>query len=395
MQERFDRRTTRTVNVGEVPIGSEHPVVVQSMINEKTQNISHAAEQIKNLHLKGAEIVRVATPTFKDAQTLFDIKKELVKRYKNVPLVADIHHQGAKIALEAVKHVEKVRINPGLLVFHKPIERRNDYSENEIAQQIDEIDQTLLPIINACKENGVALRIGVNHGSLAERLTVMWGNTPKGMVESALEYLRICQSRGFNGLIVSLKASSVPTMQEANRLMVREMDKESMDYPIHLGVTEAGKDQYARIKSALGIGTLLSEGIGDTIRVSLTEDPVAELSVGYDILQGLELKKTKAEIIACPSCGRTTFDLTEVTDRITSAVFHLKGLKIAIMGCVVNGPGEIADSDYGIMGISEGKVAVFRGKKQVATVIQNEAEEALISLIKEDSKWINPPKSSE
>ena len=177
--------------------------------------------------------------------------------------------------------------------------------------------------------------------------------------------------------------------------MVNEMNKENMDYPIHLGVTEAGKDQYARIKSALGIGTLLSEGIGDTIRVSLAEDPIVELSVGYDILQGLGLEQTKAEIIACPSCGRTTFNLPGVTDRITSAVFHLKELKIAIMGCVVNGPGEIADSDYGIMGISGGKVAVFRGKKQVGTVIQSEAEEALTSLIKKDGKWIDPPKSFE
>jgi len=394
MQERFEQRLTRTVNVGEVPIGSGYPVVVQSMITENIQNTIHAARQIKSLHLNGAKIVRIAIPTLKDAQSLADIKKELLRTYKNVPLVADVHHQGATIVVEAAKYVEKIRINPGLMVTNKSV-HKNNYSEKEIVQQIDKIDQVLVPIINACKENGVALRIGVNHGSLAERLTFMWGDTPKGMVESALEYLRICRSRGFNDLVVSLKSSRVSVMQEANRLMVNEMNKENMDYPIHLGVTEAGKDQYARIKSALGIGTLLSEGIGDTIRVSLAEDPIVELSVGYDILQGLGLEQTKAEIIACPSCGRTTFNLPGVTDRITSAVFHLKELKIAIMGCVVNGPGEIADSDYGIMGISGGKVAVFRGKKQVGTVIQSEAEEALTSLIKKDGKWIDPPKSFE
>lgn len=395
MKERFERRITRTVNVGEVSIGSGHPVVVQSMITENTQNILRAAQQIKDLHLNGAKIVRITTPTFKDAQALAEIKKELKKTYKNVPLVADVHHQGTAIAVEAADHVEKIRINPGLLIFHKRAERKDDYTENEVAQQIDEIDQALVPIINACKKNGVVLRIGVNHGSLAERLTVMWGDTPKGMVESALEYLRICRSRGFNDVVVSLKSSRVPVMQEANRLIVNEMDKEKMDYPLHLGVTEAGKDQYARIKGTLGIGTLLSEGIGDTIRVSLAENPAMELSVAYDILQGLGLEKTKAEIIACPSCGRTKFDLPKVTDLVTDAVSHQKGLKIAIMGCVVNGPGEVADSDYGIMGLSGGKVAIFRGKKQVATVPQIRAKEALRTLIKEDGKWIDPPKSSE
>lgn len=392
MQERFDRRPTRTIQVGELPIGSGHLVVVQSMITENTQNIRGATQQIKDLHLSGAKIVRVTTPTLNDAKALAEIKKELRKTYRDVPLVADVHHQGTEIAVEAAKHVEKVRINPGLLVFHKRAERKGDYTKNEVAQQIDEIDQALLPIINACKEKGVALRIGVNHGSLAERLTVMWGDTPKGMVESALEYLRICRSRGFNDVIVSLKSSRVRVMQEANRLMVNEMNREGMDYPLHLGVTEAGKDQYARVKGALGIGTLLSEGIGDTIRVSLAEDPVSELSVAYDILQGLGLEKTKAEIIACPSCGRTKFDLPKVTDLITDAVSHLRGLTIAVMGCVVNGPGEMADADYGIMGLSEGKVAIFRGREQIATVPQLEAKMALTSLIKKDGKWVDPPK---
>lgn len=392
MQERFERRPTRTIQVGEVPIGSGHPIVVQSMITRETQDIVGAVTQIKDLHLSGARIVRVTTPTLKDAQALAEIKRELRKTYRDVPLVADVHHQGTEIAEEATRHVEKVRINPGLLVFHKRTGRNVEYGDSEVNQQIDEIDHALEPIINACKERGVVLRVGVNHGSLAERLTVMWGDTPKGMVESALEYLRICRAHGFNDIVVSLKASRVPIMQQANRLMVSEMDNEDMHYPLHLGVTEAGKDQYARVKGTLGIGTLLSEGIGDTIRVSLAEDPVSELSVGYDILQSLGLEKTKAEIIACPSCGRTKFDLPTVTDLVIGAVSHLRGLTFAVMGCVVNGPGEVADADYGIMGLSAGKVQLFRGKEPVTIVNQLEARRVLIDLVKEDGKWIDPPK---
>lgn len=391
MPERYERRVTRTVNVGEIPIGGNSPIAVQSMITRETRDITGAVEQIKQLHLAGAEIVRVTTPTLQDAQALAEIKGQLKTVYKDVPLVADVHHQGTNIGIEASKHVEKVRINPGLFVYHKRTSRQDEYSNQEVEKQVGEIDQALSPLIKVCKERGVALRVGVNHGSLAERLTVMYGDTPEGMVQSAMEYLKVCESYGFKDIVVSLKASKAPVMIAANRLMVQRMETESMDYPIHLGVTEAGKDQYARIKSAVGIGTLLSEGIGDTIRVSLAEDPVQELSVCYDILQAEGLRRTKSEPIACPGCGRTKFDLATVTDEIFGATEHLKGLSVAVMGCIVNGPGEMADADYGYVGLGGGKIALYRGREVVQTVQQEEARESLIALIKEDGKWISPP----
>ncbi len=390
MPERFERRVTRPVQVGEITIGGDNPIAVQSMVTRETQDIQGVTEQIKQLNLAGAEIVRVTTPTIQDAESLAEIKVELKRRYKDVPLVADVHHQGTNIAVEASKHVEKVRINPGLFVYHKRTSQE-EYTHNEIDEQRNEIDSALSPLISACRERGVALRVGVNHGSLAERLTVMYGDTPEGMVQSAMEYLKICEGYGFKDVVVSLKASRAPTMIAANRLMVERMDEENMNYPIHLGVTEAGKDQYARIKSTYGIATLLSEGVGDTIRVSLAEDPVKELSVCYDILQAGGLRRTKSEPIACPGCGRTKFDLDTVTDDIFGATEHLKGLSIAVMGCIVNGPGEMADADYGYVGLGGGKIALYRGKEVIRTVQQEEARDSLIALIKEDGKWINPP----
>ena len=394
MVEKFARRRTREVKVGSIGIGGDNPVRVQSMITEETAAVPKAQKQIIELHKAGAEIVRLTTPTLQDAKLLGEIKAGIQKAYGDVPLVADVHHQGSRIAVEAAKHVDKVRINPGLFVHHKKTGRLDDYSQNEIDQQHDEIEKALKPVIEVCKDRGVAMRIGVNHGSLAERLTVMYGDTPEGMVESAMEYIRICEANDFKDLVVSLKASRVPIMEQSNRLMAIRMDEEKMDYPIHLGVTEAGKDQYARIKSAIGIGTLLSEGIGDTIRVSLAEDPVLEIEVCNDILQALGLKKFKAEIIACPSCGRTKFDLHTVTDQVTEATGHLKGLDIAVMGCVVNGPGENADADYGYIGMSGGKVALQRGEERIKIVPQEEALDELINLIKADGKWTDPPKDS-
>ena len=392
MQEKFQRKQTRQVHVGDITIGGDAPIAVQSMTTEDTRDVNKVTNQIIQLHTRGAEIVRLTTPTLQDAEAPSPIKKGLRSRYRDVPLVADVHHQGVNIALEATKYVEKVRINPGLFVFHRRMDRHEEYTETEVAEQLDEIDKTMSPLIKSCKENGVAMRIGVNHGSLAERLMVMYGDTPQGMVESAMEYIRVCEAHSFKDLVVSLKASRVPVMQEANRLMTIRMDEEGMEYPLHLGVTEAGKDQAARIKGTLGIGTLLSEGIGDTIRVSLAEDPVEELSVCYDILQGLGLRTTKAEIIACPSCGRTKFDLPTMTDQITQVTDHLAGMRIAVMGCIVNGPGETADAQYGVMGLGGGKVSIRRGAEDILRVNESEAKDALVNLIKEDGKWIDPPK---
>lgn len=362
------------------------------MITEETHNVPAAVEQIIAMHKAGAEIVRVTTPNLQEAKCLKEIRTELRRQYQDVPLVADVHHQGSEIAIEVAKYVDKVRINPGLFVFHKPSSRTEEYSQSEIDAELEAIEKELQPVLKACKDSGAAMRIGVNHGSLAERLTVMFGDTPEGMVESAMEYLRICERNNFKDIVISLKASRVPVMVEANRLMVKRMDKEAMDYPLHLGVTEAGDGQYARIKSTCGIATLLSEGIGDTIRVSLSEDPVNELPVCYDILQSLGLRKTKVEFIACPSCGRTKFDLPTVLHAVKAATSHLTGLDIAVMGCIVNGPGEMADADYGYVGKAGGKISLYRRKEEVKSGISQErGVEELIALIKADGKWVDPP----
>jgi (E)-4-hydroxy-3-methylbut-2-enyl-diphosphate synthase len=361
------------------------------MITEETHNVDASVEQIIAMHQAGSEIVRVTTPNMAEARCLAEIKSKLRAKYMDVPLVADVHHQGSDIAVEVAKYVDKVRLNPGLFVFHKRVAREIEYSQSEIDEQLEAIETSLLPVIRACKERGVAMRIGVNHGSLAERLTVTWGDTPEGMVESAMEYLRICRRHDFNDLVISLKASRVPIMLAANRLMAQRMAEEDMDYPLHLGVTEAGDGQYARIKSTCGIGTLLAEGIGDTIRVSLAEDPVNELPVCYDILQSLGLRKTKVEYIACPSCGRTKFDLPTVFTWVQRATEHLVGLNIAVMGCIVNGPGEMGDADYGYVGKAGGKISLYRGRDEVKTGIpQEKSVEELINLIRSDGKWVEP-----
>lgn len=395
----FNRRPTRSVPVGDVIIGGDNPIVIQSMITEETTNTTGAVAQIRQLHQAGSEIVRVTVPTLRDAQNLAEIKQALKSTYMDVPLVADIHHQGTNIAIEAARHVEKIRINPGLLVFHKRVGRQDDYTQVEIDMQLEEIDQALRPILSVCKQEGRSMRMGQNHGSLAERLMVMYGDTPKGMVESVREYLQICRVYNFHDIVISLKASSVPVMLEANRLMVQIMEQEEMNYPMHLGVTEAGNAQEARIKSTLGIGTLLSEGIGDTIRVSLAEDPINEIAVCQDILQGLGLRRYKTEFIACPGCGRTKFDLPTVANANKEATKHLPHLKIATMGCIVNGLGEMADADYGFVGLGGGEVSLYRGKKLaksnlpqlVKNVPQEEALVALVELIQEDGNWVDPP----
>ncbi|HZO86798.1 MAG TPA: (E)-4-hydroxy-3-methylbut-2-enyl-diphosphate synthase [Chthonomonadaceae bacterium] len=389
----YTRRPTRPVRVGDVIIGGNHPVVVQSMITEETHNVSAAVEQIIAMHKAGSEIVRVTTPNLAEARCLAEIKAQLRKRYQDVPLVADVHHQGTEIAVEVAKYVDKVRINPGLFVFRKRVQRTVEYSQAEIEEELEAIEQALLPVIEACKARDIAMRIGVNHGSLAERLMVMYGDTPEGMVESAIEYLQICERHDFRNLVISLKASRVPVMLQANRLMARRMAELGMDYPLHLGVTEAGDGQYARIKSTTGIGTLLAEGIGDTIRVSLSEDPIEELSACYDILQALGLRRTKVEFIACPSCGRTKFDLPTVNAQIKAATAHLGGnISIAVMGCIVNGPGEMADADYGYVGKAGGKISLYRGRQEVkSNVPQERGVEELIALIKADGRWVDPP----
>ena len=384
------RRLTRAVRVGNIYIGGNHPIVVQSMITEETRNVAACVEQIIRMSKAGSEIVRVTTPTIDEAHCLGEIQAELRRRGYDVPLVADVHHQGGAIAEVVARFVDKVRINPGLFVFRKPRLRVEEYSSIEIAEEQDAIERSLKPVLAACKERDIAMRIGVNHGSLAERMLVTYGDTPEGMVESALEYVRLCEANDFRNIVISLKASRVPVMIAANRMMARRMDALGMDYPLHLGVTEAGDGEYARVKSTAGIGTLLAEGIGDTIRVSLSEDPIDELPVCYGILQALGLRRTQVEFIACPSCGRTKFELTTVLREVKAATRHLVGLNIAVMGCIVNGPGEMADADYGYVGKGGGVITLYRGRDAVRNVPQEQGVAALVDLIQADGRWVEP-----
>jgi (E)-4-hydroxy-3-methylbut-2-enyl-diphosphate synthase len=391
---RFDtvihRRPTRSVRVGDVWIGSGHPVVVQSMINEDTLDVEGATAGIRRLHEAGCEIVRLTVPSLAHAKAVKEIRQRLEDTYRPVPLVADVHHNGLKIALEVAQHVDKVRINPGLFVFDKPDPNRSDFSPEEVAAIGARIQATFEPLVSLLKAQDKALRIGVNHGSLAERMLFTYGDTPLGMVESALEFIRICDRLDFHNIVVSMKASRAPVMMAAYRLMAARMDAEGFPYPLHLGVTEAGDGDYGRIKSTAGIAPLLAEGIGDTIRVSLTEAPEKEIPVCYSILQALGLRKTMVEYVACPSCGRTLFNLEEVLQKVREATAHLTGLDIAVMGCIVNGPGEMADADYGYVGKTPGTISLYRGREEIRRVPESEGVEALIALIKEDGRWVDP-----
>ena len=405
----YPRRQTSPCRIGNMTIGNGHHVLVQSMITEETRNVDACVEQIIELHKIGCELVRVTTPTLGEAQCLEAIRAKVTERYQYVPLTADVHHQGTDIAVEAAKHVDEVRINPGLFVFKRHGSRKNvdmrgregdevallreelAYSEAEQKIELDAIEDSLVPVLNACKKHDRAMRIGVNHGSLSERVMVTYGDTPAGMIESAMEYLRLCEKHDYRNLNISCKASRVQIMVSANRLMVKRMAEEGMAYPMHLGVTEAGDGEYARIKSTAGIATLLMEGIGDTIRVSLSEDPKMEIPVCYDILQSLGLRKTKVEYIACPSCGRTKFNLPTVLREVRDATKHLVGLDIAVMGCIVNGPGEMADADYGYVGAAGGKITLYRSREIVKNGIpQEQGVEELIKLLKQDNMWTEP-----
>ncbi|WP_415410751.1 (E)-4-hydroxy-3-methylbut-2-enyl-diphosphate synthase [Synechococcus sp. A10-1-5-9] len=392
--QRYDtvihRRRTRTVMVGDVPIGSEHPVAVQSMINEDTLDIEGAVAGIRRLADAGCEIVRVTTPSMAHAKAMGDIRAALRSQGCGVPLVADVHHNGIRIALEVAKHVDKVRINPGLFVFDKPDPDRQDFSREEFQAIGQRIKDDFAPLVEVLKTQNKALRIGVNHGSLAERMLFTYGDTPEGMVESAMEFVHLCDELDFHNIVISMKASRAPVMLAAYRLMADTLDREGFHYPLHLGVTEAGDGDYGRIKSTAGIATLLAEGLGDTIRVSLTEAPEKEIPVCFSILQALGLRKTMVEYVACPSCGRTLFNLEEVLNQVRDATSHLTGLDIAVMGCIVNGPGEMADADYGYVGKTPGVISLYRGRDEIRKVPETEGVEALIQIIKDDGRWVDP-----
>ncbi len=626
---RYQRFKTRVVNIGDIPMGGNNPIRIQSMTNTPTMDTEATVAQTMRLVDAGCDYVRITAPSVKEAQNLGVIKAELLKRGYSVPLIADIHFV-PKAAEAAAKLVEKVRVNPGNYVDRKRFQEF-EYNQMEYQAELDRIRERFSPLVKLCREEGTAMRIGSNHGSLSDRILSHYGDTPMGMVESAMEFVRICADLDFHDLVISMKASNTRIMIQAYRLLVDQMENEGFNYPLHLGVTEAGDGDDARIKSSLGIGSLLRDGLGDTIRVSLTEAPEAEIPVAislvnaienlrdhdpiptlarlpinlfeyhrrdsnklltiggnnvpvvvgdisnqkltedsilnsfgyhydlvsqtwqagdtgsdilyfasnkhnyklsentlelYDsatwetlqahtnrvplfnlssykssekhhdlmnfilvgaaveidklpddptivwvvssennhiladerrfilalmnkgktqpvilrnqnrsqsrddfllavsaeiggilndgladgvwlrskdvipadlndisfgVLQASRSRMTRTEYIACPSCGRTLFDLEQVTSQIRSRTSHLKGLKIGIMGCIVNGPGEMADADFGYVGTGPGKVSLYRGQMVVRPHIpQSEAVDSLIDLIKSEGFWVNP-----
>lgn len=462
----YSRRKSSVCNVAQVAIGGENPIRIQSMTNTNTNDTEGSVAQIKRIVDAGADIVRLTAQGTREALNLANIEGALHNEGYDVPLVADIHFN-ANVADVAAGIVEKVRINPGNYVDPGRTFKKLEYTDEEYAQEIVKIRQRLVPFLNICKEHHTAVRIGVNHGSLSDRIMSRYGDTPAGMVESCMEFLRICREENFNDVVISIKASNCVVMVRTMRLLVEQMNKEGMAYPLHLGVTEAGEGEDGRIKSALGIGALLCEGIGDTIRVSLSEAPEREIPVarklvsmiaecaelreqcrasiaddtvtlslneaevenlqlkaamtvgalfidglahklvinnpGFtpeflreladSILQAARIKFTRTEYISCPGCGRTLYDLEDTIARIKSAIkeaaktdARFNTLKIGIMGCIVNGPGEMADADYGYVGAGPGKVSLYKNKTCVEKNIPtSEAVGKLIELIKNDA----------
>ena len=563
----YVRRTTVEVNVGGVTIGCTNPVRVQSMTNTSTMDTDGSVEQVLRIVAKGGELVRLTTQGNREAVNMGDIKAQLKARGCNVPLVADVHFNAA-VADTAARYADKVRVNPGNYVDAARTFKHIEYTDAEYAEELKRLRERFVAFLDICKAEGRAVRVGVNHGSLSDRIMSRYGDTPSGVVESCMEFLRICRDEEFNNVVVSIKTSNTTMMVTTVRLLVRVMAEEGIAYPLHLGVTEAGDAEDGRIKSAVGIGALLADGIGDTVRVSLAESPENEIPVAkelvdyvalragapavdatvydgfcyeepqrrattavgvvggdnvpvvvggavedaditpdfvagelvvvpvaeavdgsfvaveysdltpdniarikslqdivlvassqhvnavgelralvhelmiegvaapvivrrvYDeatveslrikasadlgvllidgladglwienpgictadlnalafgILQATRARISKTEYIACPGCGRTMYDLQGTLARIKAATAHLKGLKIGVMGCIVNGPGEMADADYGYVGAARGKVSLYRRKECVEKNIpEDEAIERLLQLIESD-----------
>ncbi len=440
------------VRVGNIIIGGGNPIVVQTMCNTHTSDVEASILQCRELAEAGAQMIRLTVPSLSQVECIAEIRRRLHTAGIEVPIVADVHFS-SEIAVAVASKVDKVRINPGN--FHRDhLQARAQFAR----------------LVAVCKEHGTAIRIGVNHGSLGERITSLYGNTAFAMKEAAMEWLRMCRENDFNSVVVSLKASNTIVMVEAYRLLVEAMSAEEMHFPLHLGVTEAGNGDAGRIKSLTGVSALLSQGIGDTVRVSLTEPPVNELpaaqylsdryghrlhssmtrlstseggrkvSATYDapsrerllfdlacdfggrlldreidsleiggayldadgveqrispefgdylageLMQAARRRFYRPEYIACPGCGRTMYNLQEAFEAVKARTSHLKGMVIAVMGCIVNGPGEMADADWGYVGEGNGKVSIYRGKTPVLKHIpEAEAVDELLRLIDEDS----------
>ncbi len=347
------RRETEKVRVGRVEIGGNAPITVQSMTTTDTRDMKATIEQILALEAAGCDIVRLAVFDEDCINTIDEIRK-----VTNIPLVADIHFD-YRLALASIeKGIDKLRINPG-----------------NIGSQ-----ETMEKVVSAAKERNIPIRIGVNSGSLDKKFLEKYGNTPQAMVESALEHVAILERLGYDLMVISLKSSSVIKTIDAYRSI-----SQKIDYPLHLGVTEAGTAWNGTIKSAIGIGTLLAEGIGDTLRVSLTASPVEEVKVGHEILKTLKLKTSGVEIISCPTCGRCNIHLFDLVEELQDKLMDITyPIKVAVMGCAVNGPGEAKEADIGIAG-GKGKVALFKKGKIIGTFPQEKAVAMLLSEIKEMS----------
>ena len=465
IQLTYNRRQTSTTKVGNIEIGSEHPVRIQTMANTSTNDIEGSVAQAERCIEAGAELLRFTTQGLREVESLAQIHHHLIASSPHrpiIPLVADVHFQ-SDVADAAAKVVEKVRINPGNYIDPARKFKQIDYTEEEYQSELQRLRARFIQLLNICKEHNTAIRLGVNHGSLSDRIMSRYGDTPEGMVESCMEFLRVAVAEDFQDIVLSIKASNTLVMVTTVRLLVWQMAEEGMQFPLHLGVTEAGEGEDGRVKSAVGIGALLADGIGDTIRVSLSEAPEKELpvasalidyfantqSIRYahdtqvrienatvyfsnsdtdwalfqlhaaaecgrllwghhctelvlnnnhfaaadlqrlskDILQAARVRMYKTEYISCPGCGRTLFDLEQTIAQVKAATAHLQGLKIGIMGCIVNGPGEMADADYGYVGAGRGKVSLYRGKECILKNIpQEDAVTQLLALIEADKK---------
>lgn len=454
----YSRRQSSEARVGGIGIGGQNPIRIQSMGTVDTNNTEGCVAQAKRIIDAGGELVRFTTQGTREAENMKNISAQLRADGYNTPLVADVHFT-AHTADVAAQYCEKVRINPGNYVDPGRTFKHLEYTDEEYAAELQKIEKQLVPFLNICKEHHTAVRIGVNHGSLSDRIMSRYGDTPEGIVESCMEFLRIFKRENFNDVVISIKASNTVVMVTTMRLLVKTMDKEDMHYPLHLGVTEAGEGEDGRIKSAVGIGALLTEGIGDTVRVSLSEEPECEIPVARKlvdmipectalrekaeasikddtitldvdapdwetlqlkaamavgallidrkatklvinsplllegqgealsdaILQAARIKFTKTEYISCPGCGRTLYNLQETIAKIKAATKDMVGLKIGIMGCIVNGPGEMADADYGYVGAGRGKISLYKAKECIEKNIpEEEAVERLIEFIRKD-----------
>ncbi len=456
----YTRRQSSEARVGRIGIGGANPIRIQSMGTVDTNDTEGCVAQAKRIIDAGGELVRFTTQGTREAENMKNISARLKADGYDTPLVADVHFT-AHTADVAAQYCEKVRINPGNYVDPGRTFKHLEYTDEEYAAELQKIERQLVPFLQICKAHHTAVRIGVNHGSLSDRIMSRYGDTPAGIVESCMEFLRIFKRENFNDVVISIKASNTVVMVTTMRLLVQTMDQEDMHYPLHLGVTEAGEGEDGRIKSAVGIGALLTEGIGDTIRVSLSEEPECEIPVARQlvdmipectalreqaeagikddtitldveapdwatlqlkaamavgallidkkahklvinssrfkdqssklveladaILQAARIKFTKTEYISCPGCGRTLYNLQETIAKIKAATKDMVGLKIGIMGCIVNGPGEMADADYGYVGAGRGKISLYKAKECIEKNIpEEEAVERLIAFIRKD-----------